>query len=117
MLIVLSFLLQACKAEKAPSETTNKTEEDTDKNVVEDEIILDYSSEDDTKEISPSETNGETNKDTVTSDKESTTDLSPEIVPEQSENDKTTEEGSDTETTEPVNPYDKDGDGYVDGWY
>ena len=117
-MILCLFVLCSCQKDVSKHSSGKETavegtskENETSDYVVEDEIILDYSGEqrkdEDTVEVPDSL------KDIEKSEVENNG---------QQQTDDSTEHTGDTESTddnetEPRNPYDKDGDGFVDGWY
>lgn len=84
----------------------NTEDEQSQQTVIEDEVTLDYAGaiEDDTDVDVDSNEDAEDNAEIPK-------------VEEPNRDDSSVENDSEEESTESKNPYDKDGDGFVDGWY
>lgn len=129
--ILISFSVFACKTEETKKEDNDRQlsieEDNTDseKVIVEDEVTVDFGSSEDKESVNSVNSAKDTIDGTVTDSNKD--DANSNFAnSEQDENngsadggDKelTEHEDSSSETTEPENPYDKDGDGFVDGWY
>lgn len=117
-MVLCVFVLCSCQKDDTEHPSDKETtiegtsmENEISDYVVEDEITLDYSQEQQKDENTAVDQNS--SQDTEKSEPENN---------EQQQTDDSTEhtdgtESTDDNETEPPNPYDKDGDGYVDGWY
>lgn len=111
VLLGICFQLCSCKkSEPAPS----KDDEKQDYVIVEDEVNVDFGSEDSVDHV----TEGETGSAPKSEKKNSpmNTEQGKEKTPS-NDNSKIPDSDADTNSEKNENPYDKDGDGYVDGWY
>lgn len=134
ILVIGLGLLYGCKNKEAekkdfdnriPSvETESNSKDDTQDesglNIVEDEVTVDFGTEEDKKtesDVKEENTtvggNSEASSNAVNTGQKDNDDM-----PNDSDTSLGTKpDDSDNEYEEPKNPYDKDGDGYVDGWY
>ena len=100
--------------------TIEKNDTDSGKVIVEDEVTVDFGAEEEKK----TESDGKEENTTVEGNSEASDNsvnsgqTDNDVVPDDSDTSLVTKpNGSEGESEEPENPYDKDGDGYVDGWY
>lgn len=135
ILVLVTLILFSCNTKESTENdfdnqtTIEKNDMDSGKVIVEDEVTVDFGIEQDNK----AESDSKQDKVEVNIKKDSTTggensEASDNYVNSgQTDNDdvlndsgtstETKPDDSENESEEPENPYDKDGDGYVDGWY